>query len=171
MNPTTHDHSQFPWYAVQVRLQHEMRVAESLVGRGYEYLLPSYRERRKWSDRTKILDLPLFPGYVFARFDVDLRLPILTILGVVGIVGIGKTPQPLDPREIERICKVASAGHPAQPWPFLKVGQRVRITAGALTGVEGVLVQRRSETRVVLCLSLLQQAISVQVDSDAVRPV
>ena len=171
MNPTPLDHAKFPWYAVQVRAQHEKRVAESLTGKGCECLLPSYRERRKWSDRTKVLDLPLFPGYVFSRFDVDVRLPILTIPGVVGIVGIGKTPQPLDPREIEYIRKVTSVGAPAQPWPFLKVGQRVRITAGALTGVEGILVQRRSETRVVLSVSLLQKSISVQVDSDAVRPV
>jgi transcription antitermination factor NusG len=171
MNAYTLDQNQLPWYAVHVRGQHEKRVAEALTGKGYECLLPSYRERRKWSDRTKVLDLPLFPGYVFSRFDVDMRLPILTIPGVIGIVGVGKTPEPLDPLEIEQIRKVASVGHPAQPWPFLKVGQRVRITAGALTGVEGILAQRRGETRVVLSVSLLQKAISVQVDSDAVRPI
>ena len=171
MNPATLDHNQFPWYAVHVRAQYEKRVADALTAKGYDCLLPSYRERRKWSDRTRVLDLPLFPGYVFSRFGVDVRLPIMTIPGVVGIVGIGKTPQPLDPREIEQIRRVTSAGHPAKPWPFLKVGQRVRITAGALTGVEGLLVQRRGETRVVLSVTLLQKAISVQVDSDAVRPI
>ena len=159
------------WYAVQVRAQHEKRVAASLAGKGYEQLVPVYRLRRKWSDRTKVLELPLFPGYVFVRLDPEVRLPILTIPGVLGFVGAGRKPQPLDTKEIEYVRTVSSAGHPAKPWPFLKVGQRVRITAGALTGVEGILVQRRGETRVVLSVTLLQKAISVQVESDAVRSI
>jgi transcription antitermination factor NusG len=146
-------------------------VADTLTSKGYDCLLPSYREKRKWSDRTKVLELPLFPGYVFSRFDVEVRLPILTTPGVVAVAGLGRIPQPLDPHEVEQIRKVTAVGHPAQPWPFLKIGQRVRITAGPLTGVEGLLMQRRGETRVVLSVSLLQKAIAVQVESDAIRPV
>jgi transcriptional antiterminator NusG len=161
----------FPWYAVCVRSQHEKRVADALTSKGYDCLLPSYRERRKWSDRTKVLELPLFPGYVFSRFDIDVRLPILRTPGVLAVAGLGKIPQPLDPHEVEQIRRVAAVGYPAQPWPFLKIGQRVRITAGPLTGVEGFLVQRRGETRVVLSVSVLEKAISVQVESDAIRPI
>jgi transcription antitermination factor NusG len=158
-----------PWYAVHVRSNLEKKTAEALSRKGYECLLPSYRERRKWSDRTKVIELPLFPGYVFSRFNVELRLPILTTPGVLAVAGVGKTPQPLDPGEIEQIQKVAASGHPAQPWPFLKVGQKVRITAGPLTGVEGILAQQPSETRVILSVSLLEKSISVQVDGDSVR--
>jgi transcription antitermination factor NusG len=169
--PPGPEESLLPWYAVCVRSKYERRVADALTSKGYQCLLPNYREKRKWSDRTKILELPLFPGYVFSRFDVEVRLPILTTPGVVAVAGIGRIPQPLDPHEIDQIRKVTAVGHPAEPWPFLKIGQRVLITAGALSGVEGLLMQRRSETRVVLCVSLLQKAISVQVDSDAIRPV
>ncbi len=161
----------FPWYAVCVRSQYERRVADALTSKGYDCLLPSYREKRKWSDRTKVLELPLFPGYVFSRFDVDLRLPILTTPGVLVVAGLGRIPQPLDSHEVEQVRKVTVVGYPAQPWPFLKIGQRVRITAGPLTGVEGLLVQRRGETRVVLSVAVLEKAISVQVESDAIRPL
>jgi transcription antitermination factor NusG len=160
-----------PWFALQVRSKYEKNVSDALVSKGYECLLPTYRERRKWSDRTKVLELPLFPGYVFSSFDVEMRLPILTTPGVVAVVGVGKIPQPVDSSEMDQIRKVTAAGYPAQPWPFLKVGQRVRITAGALTGVEGLLAQKRGENRVVLSVTLLAKAISVQVDSDAIRPI
>ena len=161
----------FPWYAIHVKSKHEKKTADALTRKGYECLVPSYRERRKWSDRTKVIEFPLFPGYVFSRFDVEVRLPILKTPGVLAVAGIGKVPQPLDAHEIEQIQKVAAANHPAQPWPFLKVGQRVRIMAGPLTGVEGLLSQLRGETRVVLTVSLLEKAISVQVESDAIRPL
>ena len=162
---------QFSWYAVCVRSQHEKRVADALTSKGYECLLPTYRERRKWSDRTKVLELPLFPGYLFSRFDIEVRLPILTTPGVLSVAGLGKIPQSLDPEEIEQIQKVHVSGHPAQPWPFFKIGEKVRITAGPLQGVQGLLVQRRGETRVVLSVSLIEKSISVQVESDAIHPL
>jgi transcription antitermination factor NusG len=115
--------------------------------------------------------LPLFRGYVFSRFDVEVRLPILTTPGVLAVAGLGRIPQPLDPHEVDQIRRVTAVGYPAQPWPFLKIGQKVRITAGPLTGVEGLLIQHRGETRVVLSVSLLERAISVQVESDAIRPL
>jgi len=161
----------FPWYAVHVRAKYEKKTADALVSKGYEVLLPRYRERRKWSDRTKIVELPLFPGYVFSRFDVEVRLPILKTPGVLSVAGIGRIPQPLDPHEIEQIRRVTAIDHPAQPWPYLTVGQKVRIIGGPLTGVEGLLSQRRGETRVVLKVSLLERAISVHVESDAIRPL
>lgn len=160
----------FPWYAVCVRSKHEKQVTDALTSKGYDCLFPSYREKRKWKDRTKVLELALFPGYVFSRFDVELRLPILTTPGVQAVAGLGRIPQPLDPHEVEQLQKITAVGYPAQPWPFLKIGQKVRITAGPLTGVEGLLVQRRGETRVVLSVSVLEKAISVLVESDAIRP-
>lgn len=165
------DPARLAWYAVRVHAQCEKRVRDALTRKGCECLLPTYRERRKWSDRTKIIELPLFPGYVFSRFDVEKRLPILKTPRVMGVAGLGRIPQPLDADEIEQIRKVTAVDHPAKPWPFLKVGQRVRITAGPLAGVEGLLAQRRGEARVVLNVSLLEQAISVLVESDSVRPI
>src|SRR5260370_27969005 len=100
----------FPWYAVCVRSQYEKRVADALKSKGWDCLLPSYREKRKWSDRTKILELQLFPGYVFSRFDVEARLPILTTPGVLAVAGLGRIPQPLDPHEVDQIRKVTAVG-------------------------------------------------------------
>lgn len=163
--------TEYPWYAVHVRTQYERKVADALTGKGYECLLPSYRERRNWSDRTKVIELPLFPGYVFSRFDVEVRLPILTIPGVIAVAGVGRVPKPLDEHEIEQVRRVTQIGYPAQPWPYLKMGQKVRIIAGPLTGVEGLLVNWRGQTRVVLSLTDLQKSMSVIVESDAVRPL
>ena len=165
------DVNSFPWYAIHVRAKYERKTANALTSKGYECLLPSYRERRKWSDRVTTIELPLFPGYVFSRFDVEKRLPILKTPGVIAVAGIGRIPQPLDPQEIEQIQRVIAVDHPAQPWPFFKIGQRVRIISGPLTGVEGLLAQKRGETRVVLAVTLLEKAISVHVESDAIRPL
>lgn len=159
----------FPWYAIHVRSKYERKTADALTCKGYECLLPVYTQRRRWSDRTKIIELPLFPGYVFSRFDVELRLPILKTPGVLAVVGVGRIPQPLDSAEIEQVRKVTATNHGAKPCPYLKVGQRVRITAGPLTGIEGLLAERRGETRVVLTVSVLEKAISVHVESDAIR--
>lgn len=169
--PTVTNGNKLPWYALCVRSKYEKRVADALTSKGYDCLLPVYREQRKWSDRTKTLELPLFPGYVFSRFDVEVRLPILTTPGVLTVAGIGKIPQPLDPNEVDQIRLVTAVGHPAQPWPFLKIGQKVRIIAGPLTGVHGLLMQRRGETKVVLSVSLLEKSIAVQVESDSIRLV
>src|SRR5664279_6353582 len=85
-----------PWYALRIQSKLAIVASTTLRGKGYEEFLPLYRSRRKWSDRTKDLDLPLFPGYLFCRFDGNHRLPVLTTPGVIGIVGAGKTPIPVD---------------------------------------------------------------------------
>ena len=144
-------YNEHPWYALHVRSKYEKRVADALTGKGYECLFPSYREQRKWSDRDKTLELPLFPGYVFSRFDVEKRLPILTTIGVVAIAGLGKMPQPLAEHEIEQVRRVVKIGYPAQPWPYLQIGQKVRITAGPLAGVEGLLQTRSGDGRRTGC--------------------
>ena len=175
MDPTSPAIEQsFAWYAVRVRTGREKKIADALTRKGpkeCECLVPTYREKRKWSDRTKVLELPIFPGYVFFYFDIDVRLPVMQTPGVIEIVGIGKIPQALDSREMEHIRSVTRVGHPARPSPFLKTGQRVRITAGPLTGVEGILTKRRGELLVVLSVSMLEKALSVVVESDSVRPV
>src|SRR5205809_4353228 len=101
----------FPWYAIHVRSKYEKKTADALTSKGYDCLFPSYREKRKWSDRTKVLELPLFPGYVFSRFDVEVRVPILTTPGVLAVAGLGRIPQALDTHEVEQIRKVTVVGY------------------------------------------------------------
>ena len=116
-----------PWFAVQTRSRYENLVATLLRGKGYELFLPIYKSRRRWSDRIKELELPLFPGYLFCRFNPLDRFPILVTPGVMQVVGVGKSPIPVDDLEIAALKTAIRSGLPRQPWPFLQVGQRVRI--------------------------------------------
>ncbi len=160
-----------PWFALHVRSRCEKIVSTSLQSKGYEEFLPLYRSRNRWSDRLKDVDLPLFPGYVFCRFDPGRRLPVLTTPGVVAIVGSGKTPQPVEPAELAAIQSLTKSGLPAIPWPYLKAGERVRIEHGALEGVEGILTAVKKELRVVLSVTLLQRSVAVEIDRDFIRPI
>jgi transcription antitermination factor NusG len=152
------------WYAVRVRSQHEDMVARHLRVRGLESFLPLYRQRHRWSDRLKEIDIPLFPGYVFCQFSSSNRLPVLTVPGVVQIVGFGKNPVPVDDSEIAALQAAVKSGLPAQPWPFLDVGDKVRIEDGPLFGVEGILVGLRGQHRVVISITLLQRSVAVEID-------
>jgi transcription antitermination factor NusG len=165
------DHIPGKWFAVRVRPQAEQVVATVARAKGFEEFLPLYKARRRWSDRFKWVDLPLFPGYVFCRLDGESRLPILTIPGVLHFVGIGKAPVPIDDAEIAAIQTALKSGLWAEPWPFLDVGQRVRIEEGPLSGVEGILVEVRKKHRVVVSVSLLKRAVAVEVERHWARPL
>lgn len=161
----------YPWFALQVRRRYENTVATLLRGKGYEPLLPLYKSRRRWSDRIKELELPLFPGYLFCRFNPLQRLPLLITPGVVQVVGVGKTPVPIDEAEMAAIETAVRSGMTSQPWPFLKVGQKVRVEYGPLWGHEGILVEWRGRRRIVLSVTLLQRAVAVELESVDVRPI
>jgi transcription antitermination factor NusG len=154
-----------------VRPRCEKAVAESLRGKGYEEFLPLYRERRRWSDRVADVELPLFPGYVFSRFDVQKRLPILTTPGVMLVVSTGKVPQPVDDSEIEALQILVSSSLQLQPWPYLHIGQKVRILRGPLAGVEGILTAVKKQNRLVVSVTLLQRSVAVEVSEDWAWPV
>src|SRR5215467_3324485 len=159
------------WYAVRVRSQHEDVVARHLRVRGMESFLPLHREQRRWSDRFKEIELPLFSGYVFCQFDPKNRLPILTIPGVVHIVGTGKNPVPIDETEIEAIQAAVRSGYHTQPSPFLQRGQKVRIERGPLCGIEGILTGFRGHQRLVLSITLLRRSVGVEINGELVRPL
>jgi transcription antitermination factor NusG len=161
----------YPWYALRVRSRCEHTVATHLQGKGYGSLLPLYKCRRRWSDRFKEIELPLFPGYVFCQFNPLNRLPILSIPGVVHVVGVSKTPLPIDESEIAAIQAAVKSRLPSQPWPFLKVGQRVRIEYGPLCGLEGILLDFRGRQRLVISVTLLQRSVAVQIDGSWVGPM
>jgi transcription antitermination factor NusG len=159
------------WFAVQVRPQYEKVVETSLAGKGYEVFLPMYRCVRRWSQRMKTLELPLFTGYLFSRFDVRARLPILVTPFVMRIVGIGRAPCPIDNKEIEDLHTVVASGLRAQPAPYVGVGQRVCIEEGSLAGVEGILVAWKGKSRILVSVELLQRAVSIEIDPTWVKPV
>jgi len=161
----------YPWFALRVKSNFERTVERSVSSRGFEAYLPTYKQRKRLSDRTKETEQPLFPGYVFCRLDLLNRLPILTVPGVVHIVGAGRTFLPVEESEIAAVQRLVQCGLAASPWPFLKVGQKVLIEKGPLTGIEGNLVSFRGGYRLVLSISLLQRSISAELDGDWVRPI
>jgi transcription antitermination factor NusG len=159
------------WFAVRTASGREKCVATQLQAKGLEEFLPVYRTKRQWSDRTKELELPLFPGYLFCRFDFNNRLPVLITPGVQMIVGFGKAPTPVSDAEIESLQRVVACGAAAQPHDrYLTVGERVRIKEGSLAGVEGILVDVKNSWRIVLSVELLQRSVSVELDRAAIEP-
>jgi transcription antitermination factor NusG len=159
------------WYALHVKSRSEKLASTLLRNKGYEEFAPMYRGRRRWSDRIKYVELPLFPGYVFCRFDVNHRLPVLVTPGVVQIVGFGNLPSPVDPVEISALQTVVRSGLTTEPWPYLRVGSKVCIDYGPLKGIEGILIDVKSRQRLVLSVSLLQRSVSVEIDRDRVSPL
>jgi transcription antitermination factor NusG len=160
-----------PWFALRVKPNYEKRVATALRGKGLEELLPLYRSKRRWSDRVKVMDLPLFPGYLFCRLDLAARLPLLTTPGFLYIVGVGKTPRPVDEAEILAIQSVMRSGVPVTPWPSLVVGQKVQLQHGPLRGLVGVLTKIANQHRIYVSVTLLRRSISVEVAPEWVRPI
>ena len=152
------------WYALQVWSRKETSVSQYLQSLGYECFLPTYKCQRQWSDRVKELEQPLFPGYLFSRFDFQSRRPLVMTPGVIQIVGNGKTPLPVANDEIERIQLAVASDQPRQPWPYIEVGERVRVNYGSLRGLEGILINFKGSHRVVLSISLLQRSVAVEVD-------
>ncbi len=159
-----------PWFALNVKCRHEKVVASFLENRGHEWFLPVYKSRRCWSDRVKELDMPLFPGYLFCRFDMLNRLPVLMIPGVLSIVGGTKQPTPIDPAEISSLQTADQAGLSRVPWPFLRTGDRLKIAYGSLAGVEGILLKVKGRHRLVLSVTLLQRSVAVDIEDSWVTP-
>lgn len=160
------------WYAIETRTRHERVVAEAIAGKGYEEFVPVCRRRRQVRGRIHDVEEALFPGYIFGRFDVNKRLPILVTPGVRKIVGCGKVPMAVEDSEIEALrLVVEQVGLKAQPWPFLKVGQWVRINNGALQELEGILVAVKKQHRLVVSVSLLERSVAVEIDESCVTPI
>jgi len=161
----------FPWYAVRVRTKSELLVHQVLQGKGFETLVPTYKVRRVWSDRVKNVDMPLYPGYVFCRFEFERRLPVLQSVGVVDVINDGRKGLPIPEPEMEAIRKIVESKMRTSPWPFLQVGQRVEVYRGPLTGVEGILLAQKKNFRLVVSVPLLQRSVNVEIEGDWVRPV
>jgi transcription antitermination factor NusG len=155
----------FPWYAVRTRSNFERIASTVLAGKGYQQYLPTYRVKKRWSDRPVITELPLFPGYVFCRFDSKKRVPILSTPGVFAIIGFGNEAAPIPEEEIEAIKRVLESGLAAGPCPFIREGQRIRIKRGPLENVEGILLKKKSEWRMVISVCMLKRSVSVELDA------
>jgi len=154
-----------------LRPRFEKLVARQMRDKGYEEYLPVYRSRRRWSDRVKEMELPLFPGYIFCKLDVAQRLPILVIPGVTSIVGSGKVPLAIPDEEIAAVRSVVASGLTYGPWPSLCTGQQVRVRSGPLQGLEGVVLQIRNTYQLIVSVPLLSRSVSVLIDRESIVPI
>lgn len=160
-----------PWYAAYTFARHEKQVARQLEERHIQAFLPTYKSVRRWKDRRKVLDVPLFPSYIFVQMSTDNRLELLRLPGVLGLVCIQGKPVPVAGDEIQNLMQGIVEGTAIHPHPYLKAGCKVRVRSGVMAGLEGILVRRRDGARVVLSISLLQRSVSVNIDEADVEPV
>ena len=161
----------FSWFALQIRSRWEGTTAGLLRSKGLETLLPTCMTKRKWSDRYKIVEAPLFPGYVFCRFDVHNRLPVLITPGVVSVVGRGKTPVAVDDAEMLSIQAAIRSGINMEPCPYVEIGERVRIDGDVMDGMEGILTNFKGSHRVVISVTLLRRAVALEIDRSRITPL
>lgn len=152
------------WFAVYTTPRHEKRIASHFSDRQIEYYLPLYRSTRRWKNRTVAdLELPLFPSYIFVRIGRCERVRVLEVPGVLSIVG-GREPAPLPEFEIESL-RAGLHLRQSEPHPYLVIGERARIRVGPLAGMEGVLIRKKNNFRVVLTLDMIMQSVAVEVDA------
>jgi len=159
------------WFAIYTRHQHEKVIAQVLSAKGLQVFLPLYNSTRRWKDRSVELSLPLFPCYMFLRGLEERRLQVVTTPGIVSILSVNGEPAVIPESEIEAVRKAIEWGNRVEPHPFLRTGDRVRVIAGPLQGVEGILVRKKNLYRLVLSVELLERSAAVEVDVASVERV
>ncbi|MGA2879232.1 MAG: UpxY family transcription antiterminator [Bryobacteraceae bacterium] len=158
-----------PWFALRVKSNHEKAVCSSLAVKGFEVFLPICRTRNRWADRFKLVETPLFGGYVFSRLDRTRPNAILSTPGVLQIVGTGRHPEPVLEGEISAIRRAVDANFQLRECDFFMKGQRATVMSGALAGLEGTVVSLKQQSRLVLSISLLQRSVALEIDESLVR--
>jgi len=162
---------QAEWRALKVKSRHEKLVAQSLRGRGLEEFLPLHASRRKWSDRSKVVEMPLFPGYVFCRVPEANRLLAMSTPGVTSIVGFGGEDAAVGDDEIQSIRRMLESGVPVEPCSYARTGHVVEIQAGPLAGLRGEVIREKGLWRLIVNVELLQRSVSAELGREMVQVV
>jgi transcription antitermination factor NusG len=165
--------SQSSWFAIQTRPRYEKKVAAELREKAVESFLPLHSELHRWSDRRRLVQLPLFPGYVFVRVTGNLshRVLVLRTNGVVSFVGDRRSGSPIPNSEIESIQSILEGGVAVNPYPYLRIGQSVRIRGGSLDGVAGVLRALNGNQSLIISVNLIQRSIAIRLEGYQVEPI
>ena len=159
------------WYALYTRHQHEKAAAEVLSKKGFEIFLPLYGVVHRWKDRSKRLSLPLFPCYLFLRGGLERPLDIMTTPGVHSLVRTAGHTAVIPQGQIDAVRQLIESSLGVEPHPFLSCGDWVRVKSGPLAGIEGILVRKKNQFRLVLSVAMLGKSASVEVDSSAIERV
>jgi transcription antitermination factor NusG len=156
------------WVCVQTQVRKETVAAAHLQFRGYEVYLPVYKKHKSWSDRIVTVECPLFPGYLFCRYDA-VKPPIVTTPGIVSVLGPAGRPETVPEGEIAAIQIMLRSGFAVLPHPYLQEGETITMTGGPLKGIQGIFVKNKSEMKVVVSIKLLQRSVAVEVDRQSVK--
>lgn len=156
--------AEHPWFAVMVRNRWEKSAAQCLAQKGYQCLLPISKQRHRWSDRWKEIDVVLFPGYLFCSMDPERQVPVLSVPGVLSIVRTRTGLTPVGRDEIAAVELLSRAGVPAQPWPYVETGQVVYLDQGPLRGLTGIVLKGKQESTLIISLQLLKRSVAVEID-------
>jgi transcription termination/antitermination protein NusG len=154
------------WFALQTRSRNEKQVERLLTHKGYDCCLPMYRQKRRWSDRVIEVELPLFPMYIFCRFNSSTVGKAISTPGVTRIVGFGGRPAEVRIEEIEALKLLSQSGLLREPWAYIPDGTLVQVEAGPLTGAQGIFCSSEDKRRFVISVTLLQRSVAVQLDEN-----
>jgi len=157
------------WYAAYTLPRHEKLVAQQLVQKDVESYLPLYESIHRWKDRRQRVQLPLFPGYVFVQIPLAERLKVLQIASVLRIVSFNGHSAPLPEGEVEAL-RNALLHRKAEPYPYLSIGNRVRVSAGPLEGLEGIILRRKGSVRIVVSVDSIMKSVALEVDDSDLEP-
>jgi transcription antitermination factor NusG len=169
LNPILSDYLR--WYAVYTYPRHEKSVAEQLESKTIEAFLPTFTTESRWKDRRVRIQTPVFPGYVFARISPSQRSKILNAPGVIRILSFNGIPAPVDDSEIEAVKLCLERDATLKPYPFLEVGDRVRVRSGVLEGLEGLISRCKNERRLIVPITLINQSVAIEVDAQLLEPL
>jgi len=160
-----------PWFALQTRPKNERKVECLLKQKGYDCFTPVYRSKRKWSDRIVEIDFPLFPGYVFCRFNSSALGKAVSTQGVTRVVGFGGTPAEVAREEIEALQLLTRTDFLREPWKYIPNGTLVLVETGPLAGIQGIISTDENKKQLVISVTLLQRSVAIQLDEDTVISV
>jgi transcription antitermination factor NusG len=146
------------------------RVAKQIEQRRMSCFLPLYRSVRRWKDRRKILELALFPGYVFVHMSLSSKVNVLEVPGVVRLLSFNGQPATLPAEEIEALRNRLSSSASIEPHPYLRAGRRVRVNSGPFQGMEGIILRRKDRCRLIFSIDLIQRSLSIEVDEADLEP-
>jgi transcription antitermination factor NusG len=161
------------WFALATMSRHERFVACEINSLGIETFLPTITEIHHWSDREKKVQVPLFPGYLFIRTEMhpETRRAVSLIRGVVAFIAMARQPIPVPDDQIAVLHQLVERNVARTPYPFLRIGQRVRIRGGDLDGICGILVRYEGGNRLVVSLDVIQRSLAIQVEGYKVEAI
>jgi transcriptional antiterminator RfaH len=160
-----------PWFALQTKPRNEKQVERILTHKGYECCLPIYRQKRRWSDRVIEVELPLFPMYIFCRFNSSAIGKAISTPGVTRIIGFGGQPAEVADEEIEALQLLGQSGLLREPWAYIPNGTLVQVDTGPLTGSQGIICCSGDKRRLVISVTLLHRSVAIQLDENTILTV